>query len=185
MPKKTCQLILDSGNDYVIAVKENQPKLYRHIQRVSTQEKTVSRYITREKTRDRLTTRTVEVFQDLAGINPQWQGIQSLIRVERVGTRGAKPYHETSYYISSRICTAQEFSSRIRGHWGIENRLHWVKDVVFHEDGSTIFMGHAPPNLSIIRAIAINLLRRNGYDSITKAHRFLSHALDKLLRLME
>lgn len=169
----------------MIAVKENQPKLYRHIQQVSTQKAPVNRYITREKKRDRLTTRTIEVFQNLAGINPQWPGIQSLIRVERVGTRGDKLYHETSYYISSRICTAQEFSSRIRGHWGIENRLHWVKDVVFHEDSSTIFIGHAPPNLSLIRAIAINLLRRNGYDSITKAHRFLSNSLDKLFHLME
>ncbi|MDZ8066276.1 MAG: ISAs1 family transposase [Nostoc sp. DedQUE08] len=55
-------------------------------------------------------------------------------------------------YISSIVSTAKEFAHGIRGHWGIENRLHWVKDVVLNEDNSTIRMGKAPANLSIMRA---------------------------------
>jgi predicted transposase YbfD/YdcC len=121
----------------------------------------------------------------LNGIDPQWTQIKSLIRVERVGTRGGKQYHEIVCYISSLISTAQEFASGIRGHWGIENRLHRVKDVVLNEDNSTIRMGNAPANLSIIRAMVLNLLRRNGYPSITIAQRFLSHDIDKLIALME
>lgn len=117
MPKKTCQLIIDSSNDYVIAVKNNQQKLHRHIQRVATLTRAKSRYIQTEKTRDRLTTRTVEVFDNLDGIDPQWTGIKSLIRVERVGTRGGKKYHEIVCYISSLIRTAKEFACGIRGHW--------------------------------------------------------------------
>lgn len=132
-----------------------------------------------------MTTRIVEVFHDLNGIDPQWTGIKSLIRVERVGTRKGKKYHEIACYISSLICTAQEFAQGIRGHWGIENRLHWVKDVVFHEDHSTIRMGNAPANLSVMRTIALNILRRNGYASITTAQRFLSNDIDKLLALVE
>jgi predicted transposase YbfD/YdcC len=81
--------------------------------------------------------------------------------------------------------SAQDFSQGIRGHWGIENRLHWVKDVIFKEDCSTISQGHAPSNLSLVRAIAINLLRQNGYDSITTRQRLLSNKLDKLLSFME
>jgi predicted transposase YbfD/YdcC len=81
--------------------------------------------------------------------------------------------------------TASEFADGIRGHWGIENRLHWVKDVVLKEDSSRIRTGHAPANFQIIRAIAINLIRRNGYDSITSYQRFLSHDIDKLLSLVE
>lgn len=127
----------------------------------------------------------MEVFHDLNGIDPQWTGIKSLIRVERAGTRGGKQSHEIVCYISSLIRTAKEFTCGIRGHWGIENRLHWVKDVVLNEDDSTIRMGNAPGNLSIIRAIALNVLRRNCYSLITKAQRFLSNDIDKILCLVE
>ncbi|NEQ63674.1 MAG: ISAs1 family transposase, partial [Moorea sp. SIO4A1] len=151
MSKKTCQLIIESGNDYVIAVKKNQPKLHRHIQSTAANQKPKSRYIETKKNRDRLTTRTVEVFDDLNGIDPKWTGIKSLIRVERVGTRRGKPYHDIAYYISSLITTAKEFAQGIRGHWGIENRLHWVKDVVLNEDLSTIHLGNAPANISVVR----------------------------------
>lgn len=185
MPKKTCKIIIESGNDYVIAVKGNQPKLHSHIQRVAATKKPTSRVVETEKNRDRYTTRTVEVFHDVNGIDPEWMGIKSLIRVERTGTRKGKKYHEIVCYISSLICTAKEFALGIRGHWGIENCLHWVKDVVFQEDSSTIRMGNAPANLSVIRTIALNILRRNGYHSITIAQRFLSHDIDKLLHLVE
>ncbi len=80
MPKKTCQLVIASGNDYLIAVKDNQPKLHRHIQRIASTCKPASRYTASEKIRDRFTTRTVEVFHELNGIDPSWIGIKSLIR---------------------------------------------------------------------------------------------------------
>ncbi len=185
LSKKTCQIIIEGGNDYVIAVKDNQPKLHRHIQYLAATRKPTSRIVETEKTRDRLTTRTVEVFHNVDGIDPEWMGIQSLIRVERIGTRKGKKYHEIVCYISSLICTAKEFACGIRAHWGIENCLHWVKHVVLKEDSSTICMGNAPTNLSIIRAIALNILRRNGYHSITISQRFLSHDIDKLLHLVE
>ncbi|NES25846.1 MAG: transposase [Symploca sp. SIO3E6] len=83
------------------------------------------------------------------------------------------------------LARSKEFAHGIRGHWGIENRLHWVKDVVLNEDLSTIHMGDAPANISVVRAIVLNVLRRNGYDSITTAQRFLSNDIDKLLILLE
>ena len=63
-----------------------------------------------------------------------------------------KPYHEVVCYISSLIHPAREFACGIRGHWIIENRLHWIKNVVMKEDDSKIRMGNAPANLSILRA---------------------------------
>lgn len=169
----------------MIAVKENQPNLYNHIQRVAIEKKPRSSDIRNEKTRDRITTRKVEVFDDLNGINPEWKGIKSLIKVERTGTRAGKEYHEVVYYISSLFCQAKDSSLGIRGHWSIENRLHWVKDMIFHEDDSRIRMGNAPANLSVIRAIALNILRRNGHAFITSAQRFLSNDIDKIFRLVE
>ncbi|MEH2336949.1 hypothetical protein [Nostoc sp.] len=86
---------------------------------------------------------------------------------------------------SSLIRIAKEFTCGIRGHWSIKNCLHWVKDVVLKEDDSTIRLGNAPANLSILRAIALNILRRNGHTSITIAQRFLSNDIDKLLILVK
>jgi predicted transposase YbfD/YdcC len=159
LPKKTCQLIIDGGNDYAIAVKANQKNLYRQIRHNTENSQPKSRYITAEKTRNRVTTRTIEVFHDLNGISPEWAGLESLIKVERIGSRGGKPYHQVAYYISSKVCSASDFAKGIRGHWGIENRLHWVKDVIFDEDHSTIRMGNAPGNLSVMRTMPSAKLR--------------------------
>ena len=159
MPKKTCKLIIDGGNDYAIAVKANQKNLYHQIRHNTETSKPTTRYITAEKTRNRVTKRTIEVFHDLTGISPEWVGLESLIKVERIGTRADKPYHQVAYYISSKVCSARDFAKGIRGHWGIENRLHWVKDVIFGEDYSTIRMGNAPANLSVMRTMPSAKLR--------------------------
>ena len=105
-------------------------------------------------------TRTVEVFNDLTGISKEWTGLESLIKVERIGTRAGKPYHQVVYYISSLVRSAADFAKGIRGHWGIENRLHWVKDVIFDEDHSTIRTGNAPANLSVMRTMPSARLRQ-------------------------
>ncbi|MEH1872830.1 hypothetical protein [Nostoc sp.] len=77
------------------------------------------------------------------GIDLSWAGIKSLIRVKKTGTRGDKPYHEVVCYINSLIHPAREFACGIRGHWSIENRLHWIKDVVlkFGVKGDKLFVG--------------------------------------------
>ncbi len=105
--------------------------------------------------------------------------------MERKGTREGKPYHQLSYYISSLPVSATQFAAVIRGHWGIENRLHWVKDVVLAEDKSLIRQGQACANFSIIRTIAINILRHQGYASVTKAQRLIAHDLDRIFFLLQ
>ncbi|MDZ4877543.1 MAG: hypothetical protein CLLPBCKN_006978 [Chroococcidiopsis cubana SAG 39.79] len=89
-----------------------------------------------EKNRGRITCRIVRVFTDVTVIDLDWVGLQSLISVERIGSRHGKPYQQTNYYISSLFTSALEFAQAIRWHWGIENRLHWVKDVIFGEDAA-------------------------------------------------
>ena len=108
-----------------------------------------------------------------------------MIQVERIGIRSGKKYLQTNYYISSLVSKATTFADGIRQHWGIENRLHWVKDVIFGEDVAPFSNYNAATNWSIIRNIAINLARRGGYDSLTKAERFLAHDIDKLFLLLE
>ncbi len=127
----------------------------------------------------------MEVFDCLAGIAQDWLGLRRLIRVQRQGLRQGKPYHQVSYYISSVATTARQFAQAIRGHWGIENRLHWVKDVVFAEDECPLKQGHAPANWGLIRSWAINLFRLHGATSITKAQRRVAHDIDALLLLIQ
>jgi len=67
---------------------------------------------------------------------------------------------ESRYYISSLDGDAQRLLSAVRGHWGIENSLHWVLDIAFREDDSRVRVGHAPENLAVIRHIALNLLKQ-------------------------
>lgn len=185
MSKKTVKLIVERGNDYLICVKANQKRLYEQIKTNTSQSPPTSIDITQERTRSRTTQRRVSVFENLSGINPDWLGLERLIKVERKGTRGGKPYHQLSYYISSLPVSATQFAAVIRGHWGIENRLHWVKDVVLAEDKSLIRQGQACANFSIIRTIAINILRHQGYASVTKAQRLIAHDLDKIFFLLQ
>ncbi len=185
MSKKTTELIVNSGNDYVIAVKANQKSLYQQIRLNTEQSTPISTDTTIERTRDRVTSRTVEVFDNLIGISLEWVGLKTLVKVQRTGTRKGKLYQQTAYYISSLKGQAQVFAQGIRGHWGIENRLHWVKDVVLDEDNSRIRSSDASANLSIIRSITINLLRQHGYSSVTTAKRLIANDLEKLFVLLQ
>lgn len=183
--KKTTRLIIEGGNDYVITVKGNQPRLLTQLKTIAEDQKPCERFVAIEKIRGRTTCRIASVFTDLGGIDLNWLGAKSLIQVERIGIRAGKKYLQINYYISSLLSEAITFAEGIRQHWGIENRLHWVKDVIFGEDAAPISNYNAATNWSIIRNIAINLARRGGYDSLTKAERFLAHDIDKMFLLLE
>lgn len=99
----------------------------------------------------------------------QWSGIQTILCVERWGDRNGKEYHHIAYYIRSALTCARQWLSLVRGHWGIENRLHWPKDVVFGEDDYRLQDEQALLNGSLFRTIAINVLRLKGYQSLKTA----------------
>ncbi|UIE37251.1 ISAs1 family transposase [Leptodesmis sichuanensis A121] len=183
--KKTVKTIIHQGNDYLICVKANQKSLYERVQAISADCAPVSVYRSTESTRQRQVERIVEVFDCLAGIAPDWLGLRRLVRVQRQGWRQGKSYDQVSYYISSLATTARQFAIAIQGHWGIENRLHWVKDVVLSEDECPLKQGHAPANWGLIRSWAINLFRLQGHTSITKAQRRVAHDIEALLLLVQ
>ena len=183
--KKTTKLIIKGGNDYVITVKGNQPRLLNQLKTITETQNPQDKFVDIEKNRGRTTCRLVSVFADLRGIDFDWLGAKTCIQVERIGIRSGKRYLQTNYYISSLFSKAITFAEGIRQHWGIENRLHWVKDVVFGEDAAPLSNYNAATNWSITRNIAINLARLGGYDSLTKAERFLAHDIDKLFLLIE
>ena len=85
--KKTTQLIIEGGNDYVITVKGNQPQLLTQLKDKAEHQKPCHRFVDVEKTRGRITCRIVQVFTELKNIDLDWVGVQSLIQVERIGIR--------------------------------------------------------------------------------------------------
>ena len=184
-PKKTVKQIIDSGNDFVIAVKKNQPTLYQFLETQFEQPVLESLDVQNERIRGRVTQRTVEILSDVTGLDPGWIGVQRLIRVERTGTRGSNPYAETRFHISSLRADATEFSARVRGHWQIENGLHWSKDWVLNEDTAFLCAGYALANFTIIRPMAMNLFRQHGFLSITQGLRHLAHDVRLLFSFLQ
>jgi hypothetical protein len=164
----------------VITVKKNQPKLYEFIQTQFEQHPSDRVDDQTEHTRNRITQRTVSVLETGVELDAAWVGVQRLIRVERTGIRGVEPVHETMFYISSLATDAAQLSRRLRDHWQIENRLHYPKDVVFAEDTAPLWDGYAPANFAILRTVALNLFRLQGFASITKGIRHLAHDIARL-----
>ena len=156
MSKKTTQLIVEGGNDYIITVKNNQPRLLAQIKTKAELQLPCQRFVDVEKMRGRTTCRIVNVFADLDGIDGDWVGQKRLIQVERIGSRSGKQYLQTNYYISSLVSKAITFADGIRKHWRIENCLHWVKDVIFGEDAAPFSNYNAATNWSLMRTIAVN-----------------------------
>lgn len=169
----------------MIGVKGNQPKLLQELQRQAQQEIAISQFSQIDNTRGRVIHRHYKVFNKVSTIDCQWVGLKSLIQVHCHGTRHHKSFEEVRYYISSLELSAIDFAEGIRQHWSIENQLHWVKDVVLKEDYAPFCNYNAATNWSLIRNITLNLVRKNGYTSLTKAFRFISHDIDKILSFLQ
>lgn len=175
---------MSQGNDYLVTVKGNQPKLVEQFQQAIEQAAPVSESTTVDLTHGRAVQRQVQVFAAPKALAQTWAQAQSLVVVYRTGMRDQQSFSTTSYYLSSLTTEAVTFGLGIRQHRDIENGLHWVKDVVLGEDAAP-FADFTPAlNWAVLRTIALNLFRSNGYPSLTRGIRLLQHDLAKLLSLL-
>jgi len=170
--KQIAGQIVRQGGNYVLAVKNNQAKLHEKVQALLHEARQENLegwagdfHEQTEAGHGRIETRKVWCISDvqwLGAVGQDWPGLRSLAMVEatrQVGGQAATT--ECRYYISSlEGRDAQAMGASIRGHWGIENRLHWLLDMTFQEDQSRIRKGHGAENYSRLRRIALNLLRR-------------------------
>jgi predicted transposase YbfD/YdcC len=185
MPKKTVQLLVDKGNDYVVGVKANQPKLVAQFEAALADARADSISTSVDNTHGRQVERTVKIFAAPVKIAQLWHGASSLVVVHRHGCREGEVFERTSFYLSSLSVSALEMGLGIRGHRDIENGLHWVRDVVFNEDAAPFAQLTPATNWSVMRSIAINLFRCHGYSSLTRAIRLFAHDLPKLISLLK
>jgi predicted transposase YbfD/YdcC len=169
--------IVAQGGDYVLAVKDNQPKLHQAVQEIFSDERGDEllgmphrQHETREKGHGRSDERHY-VLAKLPKSSPLRKEWPSLIAVGMAVRATVKDDGATScdvrYFIASRFLTGKRFAQAVRGHWGIENSLHWVLDVTFDEDQSRTRQRRIADNLSWLRRFAISLLKRHPLkDSI-------------------
>jgi predicted transposase YbfD/YdcC len=168
---KIAQAIRDGGGDYILSLKENWPATYAEVEMLFNNPPpgaVFEKHQTVDGCNGRIATRRHTVCHDADWMmsdrrypgEAKFPGLAMIGRVETEVERGGKIEHEIRYYLCSIRMTAELFGQAVRGHWGIENRLHWVLDVVFREDLARLRSANAPANMAIVRHTALNLLSR-------------------------
>lgn len=159
--------IIHKESNYVLAVKENQPTLYNEIKEYFewAMEDTIeyhrlSQYQTTSFDHGRVTHWRVLSTKDTVWFESKtdWEGLQSFVMVECAWKSSKQSYTQRRFYISNLDMAAEQFHRYVRGHWSVENQLHWLLDVAFHEDHCLINSGFAPQNLSLLRKMALAML---------------------------
>ena len=166
--KEIADVIRERKGDYILAVKRNQPTLYEQVEgaideALERDAEEIEEHQTVEEGHGRREARTYAIFAKPESVDPegQWRDLSAvgIAIAERRDARG-RVSTEARYYILSRRIGVGEFAGAVRGHWGIENQLHWQLDVSFREDECRVCRDHAPANLSVIRRFALGLLKR-------------------------
>lgn len=178
--KKIAREIIEADADYVLALKGNQERVHQEVKSfldATLEEKKASRpkgavvsraarqlqeFKTEEKDHGRIETRRYYQSDELDWFadHEKWEGLRSVGMVESIREVNGQRTTERRYYLSSLKLDVATFARAVRGHWGVENKLHWVMDVCFGEDQSRARTGHAAENLATLRRLALNLLKR-------------------------
>jgi predicted transposase YbfD/YdcC len=181
--KEIAQKIVDGGGDYVLAAKDNQPHLVEDIQESLTkaldsagQAGEYDIHTTEERGHGRHETRSYVVVTNLEGIRNReaWANLHVIGMCHRERLVNGEQREEVHYFIGSRVMTAQQYGVALRGHWGIENNLHWQLDVTFAEDANRVQRRHGAENLALVRRLALGLLKRHPGKESLACKRYLA-----------
>jgi predicted transposase YbfD/YdcC len=168
--KKIAEKIVAGGGAYVLVVKGNQEQLLADVQETVGQALdgqlpagAVRQYTTAEHGHGRREVRSCVVIEYVAGIRDRkaWPKLTTVGMCHRERTVNGQTSTEVCYFIGSRRMAARRYAQALRSHWGIENNLHWQLDVSFHEDASRVENRHGAANFSLLRKMALGLLKQH------------------------
>jgi predicted transposase YbfD/YdcC len=195
---ESAEKIVEAKADYLLAVKENQPTLYDEMENFFDQAHAVeweevphSFHKDVDKDHGRIEIREVRVVEDLDWLPNacKWKNLACLIEVRsrRQKTESAASEVLRRLYISSRLASAKHFAKWIRQHWSIENRCHWVADVIFGEDDALTDRGNSAENMGLFRRLAMNMAvvadPERGLTSVRRAATFGTGYLQGILAM--
>jgi predicted transposase YbfD/YdcC len=162
-------VIRSHGADYVLSVKDNQPSLHREIAAffADADPAELDAFVDLDKNHGRIEERRCLVSKRVDWLSGdrrfpgeyRFPGLAVIAMVEATVELNDRSYRERRYFISSAPLSAERLAAVIRGHWQIENNLHWVLDVTFKEDLSRLRQGHGAHNMALVRHFALNLVR--------------------------
>lgn len=171
---RIAQNIRDAGADYLLAVKGNQPTLRRDVEAFfrQTPQASLEHFNDVDKGHGRIEQRDVAVARevDWLGGDRRFPGelrlpdAAAIVRVKSQVQLSDRCRYDTRYFITSSSASAEKIARAVRGHWQIENQLHWTLDVVFNEDQSRLRKGHGAKNMAVVRHFALNLVRMASED---------------------
>jgi predicted transposase YbfD/YdcC len=182
------QAIIDAGANYVLAVKGNQKSLHNSIWRYFQDHlgddfarAAVKRYRTHERGHGREEIRVYFTCAVPEAICDQerWPQLTAIGMAVNVTMRDGKQTCDVRYYILSKELSAREFGEAVRSHWAIENRCHWQLDVTFQEDQCRVRQGHADANFSVMRRMALSMLKNNRSRRVGIKNKRMIAALDE------
>lgn len=185
-----------AGADYLLAVKTNQPTLRAEVEAffADAPASALDSHTDHDKGHGRIEQRTATVGHDVGWLTgdrrfPGELRLPDIRTVIRVATRTElrdRGRFETRYYVSSARLDAERANHLVRGHWAIENRLHWVMDVVFNDDLSRLRKGHGAKNMAVVRHFALNLVRAaNDKKTLKRRRKFAGWSNDYLLSILQ
>ena len=166
---KIAEQIVDQGADYVLGLKGNQSTLHEEVEDFFATARAGAfaavahdDYEETDKDHGRTEVRRYWITEELGTLSEteRWKGLRSIGMVERECWIGQHYSIERRFFINSIPAWARRFSEAVRGHWGVENLLHWRLDVLFREDATRIRKGNAPAILTSIRHLCMNLLEQ-------------------------
>lgn len=178
--KQIAREIIEADADYVLALKGNQETVHEEVKtfledalsqrqaprppgaKLPRAAAGLATFETVEKDHGRMEIRRYCQSDDLSWFAdlPQWEGLRSVGMVEAIRQVNGQQTCERRYFLSSLPLDAETFARAVRGHWAVENKLHWTLDVWFREDQSRARSGYAAENLAALRRLALNLLKR-------------------------
>ena len=176
--KEIAKKIVAGGGDYVLAVKGNQERLLEDVQATvgralegDLPENVVLQHTTTDKGHGRQETRSYVVVHHVEGIRDRhaWPGLTTVGMCGSERTIDGQTTTEVRYFIGSRKMGVRQYAKVLRGHWRIENSLHWHLDLSFAEDDNRVQQRNAAENLALLRKMALSLLKQNPRkDSIAR-----------------